>query len=346
MIRNGAGQSIGAQMIDATAGAAFTGTVTVYVTGDAGTQALGSVGSGICTHEGNGYHTYKPATAETDYLLIAFTFIGAGAIPQTIQVTTVTTSQQSALQTATGSSAVAIQTLLEEALQEIGVLGAEETGDPADVSFALRKLNRLLDDWNAIREAVYGELFTSYTLTPNLQPHTIGPNSATFTVTQRPVDLLGANLILTNVTPNVRTPITLRDSDWWGDLAVLDLTSSIPTDCYYSPAWPNGAIYLWPIPTAAYHLELQTRVLLNAVTLADTFWLPPGYRNAITLTLAEALAPAFHATLTQGTIQQASQARARIFANNDQTPRLTTLDAGMPGATGQSTFNYRSRSFG
>lgn len=85
MQKNVAGQKIGAQMIDATTGAAFASTVTVYVTGDAGTQAIGSVGSGICTNEGNGYYTYAPAQAETNYDLIAFTFTGTGAIPATIQ---------------------------------------------------------------------------------------------------------------------------------------------------------------------------------------------------------------------------------------------------------------------
>jgi hypothetical protein len=84
--KNVAGQKIGAQLVSATDGSEFTGTVTVYVTKDAGTQAIGSVGSGVCTHEGNGYHTYSPSQAETDGDLIAFTFIGTGAVPVTVQV--------------------------------------------------------------------------------------------------------------------------------------------------------------------------------------------------------------------------------------------------------------------
>jgi hypothetical protein len=88
MKKNVAGQKVGAQMITAADGSAFTGTVTVYVCGDAGAQALGSVGSGVCTHEGNGYHTYAPAQAETNYDLAAFTFIGTGAIPATVQIYT------------------------------------------------------------------------------------------------------------------------------------------------------------------------------------------------------------------------------------------------------------------
>jgi hypothetical protein len=88
MKKSVAGQKIGAQMITAADGTAFTGAVTVYVTVDAGTQAVGSVGSGACTHEGNGYHTYAPSQAETNGDLCAFTFIGTGAVPVTVQVFT------------------------------------------------------------------------------------------------------------------------------------------------------------------------------------------------------------------------------------------------------------------
>lgn len=88
MKKNVAGQKIGAQMVSATDGSAFTGAVTVYVTLDAGVQAVGSVGAGACTHEGNGYHTYAPAQAETNGDLAAFTFIGTGAVPGTVQIYT------------------------------------------------------------------------------------------------------------------------------------------------------------------------------------------------------------------------------------------------------------------
>lgn len=88
MQKDVAGQRIGVQMVSASDGSAFTGTVTVYVTGDAGTQAIGSVGSGVCTHEGNGYHSYAPDQAETNFDLIAFTFVGSGAVPVTVQVYT------------------------------------------------------------------------------------------------------------------------------------------------------------------------------------------------------------------------------------------------------------------
>ena len=88
MKKNVASQVVGAQMVSASDGSAFTGAVACHVTGDGGTQAVGSVGFGACAHEGNGFHTYAPAQAETNYDHVAFTFIGTGAVPATVQIYT------------------------------------------------------------------------------------------------------------------------------------------------------------------------------------------------------------------------------------------------------------------
>ena len=86
MKKNVASQSIGAEMITAADGTAFTGTVTVLITIDNGTQSAS--GGTAPAHEGNGYHSYTPTQAETNGDHIAFTFTGTGAIPATVQVYT------------------------------------------------------------------------------------------------------------------------------------------------------------------------------------------------------------------------------------------------------------------
>lgn len=86
MKKNVGSQVIGAQMITAADGTAFTGAVSVFVTGDGGTQGAG--GGAAPAHEGNGFHSYTPTQAETNFDHIAFTFTGTGAIPCTVQVYT------------------------------------------------------------------------------------------------------------------------------------------------------------------------------------------------------------------------------------------------------------------
>lgn len=87
MRRNISGQIVGVQLNSKADGSAITsGTTTVFVTGDGGVQAAGSVGAGACTHEGQGFWTYAPAQAETNYDHVAFTFTNTNAVQATVQV--------------------------------------------------------------------------------------------------------------------------------------------------------------------------------------------------------------------------------------------------------------------
>jgi hypothetical protein len=86
MKKNISGQVIGAHLISKTDGSdVTTGTTTVYVTGDNGTQATGS---GTVAHKGNGFWTYSPTQAETNYNHVAFTFVNSSAVSVTVQVYT------------------------------------------------------------------------------------------------------------------------------------------------------------------------------------------------------------------------------------------------------------------
>lgn len=340
MIRNQNNQSIGAQMISAATGAAFTGAVTVYITIDAGVQAIGSVSAGLCTHEGNGYHTYRPSDLETDGALIAFTFVGSGAIPQTIQVVTITESQESAIATATGTLAITVTQLVTDALREIRVINAVDPASGEEAEFVLRKLNRLLDNWNADRLMVYGNVIDSIPITASLQPHTIGPNSATFSAIQRPVSIDGATLIV----GTTRYPLDCdHDAAWWNARSDQSLTGQ-PTDLYYEPTWPNGSIYLYPVVTIGDTLEIVRRVVLGQLTLTDTFSLPPGYQDAITLTLAEECVGPFGVAMPQMLPGDAAKARARVFGNNAVSVKVSTADWGVPGRSG-SYFDYVTRRY-
>lgn len=339
MIRATAGQPIGAQIRDASTGAAFSGTVTVYIKGDLTPQAQGSVGGGVAASDGHGYFEYVPSAAETDFNHIAFTFDGIGAVGATIQIETITPAQVSALQTATGLGSVIVSDLIVEAYAEIRVARAGDTLAPELLAFGVSKLNRLLDRYNADPRAAHTVGFQSFVPTPNHAPHTIGPNSADWTITGRPTKIIGANVILNTVSPAIRLPIRIRDDEWWLNEAVQGLATSIVTDLYYEPDWPNGMVNLWPVPTAAYPIELELNATYAVLQDTDVFWLPYGYRDAITLRLGCELASANGQDPSPYLLKTAQDAEALLFAQNDQSPNLVTRDAGMPGGRG-GRFNH------
>ncbi len=86
MIKNTASQVIAAQLNSLTDGSPVTtGTTTVYVLGDGGTQGAGG---GTVTHEGQGTWSYVPTQAETNYAHICFTFTNSAAISAAVNVYT------------------------------------------------------------------------------------------------------------------------------------------------------------------------------------------------------------------------------------------------------------------
>jgi hypothetical protein len=99
------------------------------------------------------------------------------------------------------------------------------------------------------------------------------------------------------------------------------------------------------VPQTAYDVQLMTRVLLDDVALTtSSYELPPGYYDAIRLTLAEKGQRPFGRPADVTLINDASHARAVIFDNNVTIPRLRTKDPGMtPGKGGfTADFNWLS----
>lgn len=247
--------------------------------------------------------------------------------------------------------AITYRNICFDALGELQMYQAGDVPAPEDLDFTQQKLVRLLDNWNADDRAVYAEVFDTFTLVPSLSPHTIGPSGATWTLSQRPESIEGMSLILPATPNNVNIPIIVRDYQWWMAQSVQALTTNYPTDCYYETDWPNGKLFFWPIPQAAYDVQLTRRTVLDsAFSISASFSLPPGYRDAITLTLAEDLVSSFGAAARPAPLlpQKAREARARVFGANAMVPRIATADYGMPtGAESatMTTFNYYSRTW-
>lgn len=218
------------------------------------------------------------------------------------------------------------------------------TQAPEENSDALLILNQIVDQWAARKAYAYSVGFTSYTLTPNHAPHLIGPGMASpdFAMGVRPVRIESAQLILNSATPNVDVPLNLRDETWWADQRIKSLATNVPTDLYYSPDWPNGSLNLWPVPSFAYGLRLETWTsIAQFASVATTFSAPPAYLKALTLALAEELCIWFGSDPPAGLAERAARARVALQMNNDKSPRISSADFGTRGKP-RGDFNYYS----
>lgn len=235
--------------------------------------------------------------------------------------------------------------LITDAFIEIGAVAPGEYPSPEEQQWGLRKLNRLIDEWQARQAYVYSYAFDVYTLVAGLSPHTIGPSAvATFKTNgqPRPVRLESAALLLNNDTTTgvVDLPMNIRDRQWWAANQVKGIQTNVPTDVFYDPTFPDGSLYFWPVPNAQQQVRLQFwQTVIQFVSIQDPIggpggpgtW-PEGYRAAITDTLAESLCSASNRAVPPDLKERAMRERAAVFGNNAKSPRMATQDSGMPRA--------------
>jgi hypothetical protein len=244
--------------------------------------------------------------------------------------------------TPANSITVKVSDLISDALKEINKLAAGEPLPIEESADVKRKLQRLIDRWNARRPLIYNVNFSTFPMIPNHAPHTIGPG-ANFDVSQRPVEILTASVVLTVGGTSVDVPIDVRGDAWWARQAVKNQTSTFPTDVYYSPDWPNGSLYFWPVPTQANQIRLQMRTVLAQVTAYNqSFSMPPGYWDLLVRELAIDIAPMYGVPVSADMREGWQRALKAVTSNNIASPRGSTADAGMPGVNTRGGFSYVS----
>lgn len=153
------------------------------------------------------------------------------------------------------------------------------------------------------------------------------------TVSTRPVKVESANIVLNNLNPIVKVPLHIRDADWWAANSVPTITSTIPTDMYYEPTFPNGLIYLWPMQVQSYGLELVVwDNLADISSLSYPFYLPQGYEDAITYSLAESFIPSYQVpqSIAMNVMRMAAKSRAQLHKQNSKSPTMVSRDVGIP----------------
>lgn len=334
-IRNTAWRGIDAQMISASTGGAFIGTVTCYVNGDETGQVLGQVGGGVCVSDGNGAYHYVPAVSETNYTKIAFTFIGLGAVNQMVQIATVPGQPPSTLTT----GQMSVQGIVRNALRRINVIQSGQTNiDGGLLSDGFTFLNLMMDAWQRDRltkpymQATYANLNAVKGVPGN--PYTVGPGGDFNLI--RPTQIEHMNFQDNSQNPPLERPLTALTNDAYAAIPLKTLTNTLPGAFYYQPSYTNslGSIYLWMIPTQS-NLQgvLYTRAPIpQFATLNDVVILPPAYCFAIIDNLAVICA----STLREGIppdpmlIQNAAMLKAELKRGNIEfmdlsvDPALTT----------------------
>jgi hypothetical protein len=227
--------------------------------------------------------------------------------------------------------------LLRMSMQDLGVLGAGESGAGEHLSDGLRRLQMMLGGWglDALTAArTQGEYFPTI---PGQQHYSIGPGMELDT--PRPVgqqSVVAAGLVLNAGQPNaVEIPRAMMTYDQYISIRVKTLQSPLFTHVLYvpgatgpgpNPTPPPGThtfgvshITLWPVPTEANPLVLYIeRMVPMFENLTTAYPVPDGLTAAIQYNLTVALAPMFQVEPPAEVVRQARLSYAAMKRTNYQ----------------------------
>ena len=223
------------------------------------------------------------------------------------------------------------QSIISFALRSIGVGAVGQSALAQDNTDAFDMLNGMLGQWNRKRWLIWHLVDTAFTVT-GAQSYTVGPGG-NFNI-PRPDRLETAYFRQTvSAVPNqVDYPLQLLQSrEDYSSIALKTLTSW-PQFIFYDSAYPIGAVYPWPLPTAALgDLHIVTKDnLVQFSSLTQNINLPPEYTEAIWSNLAVRLAAMYPGVeLNPVTAGLAKASLATIRGANTQIPQMS-----MPSGVG------------
>lgn len=211
----------------------------------------------------------------------------------------------------------------------LGALGQNETPEAGELDDSLEALNDMLDGWSQNSLSVNQFTNVSVTWPANQATRTIGPTGDF--VETRPSQVLRAE----HLRSGVHYPIDILQYDRWLAIADRTVTSTLADRLYVEYTMPDAVLYLYPVPAEAATIKLYYEAPLSSfATVTTDVTLPPGYRRAITYSLAVELAAEFGRPVPAVVRSVQTQAMRSIQARNSR-----PLSA-RQGAVGLSRHGY------
>jgi hypothetical protein len=175
--------------------------------------------------------------------------------------------------------------LLTNALQDSGVIGIDESVEPAILTRAFRHANWILTDWARKRWLCYRIQDYAVVSTGALN-YSVGLGG-NININPRPDRIEYAFLRFLNQpfgsSLYVDIPLHIIQShEDYARIAVKNV-GTLPWQVFYDPVWPVGVLFPWPVPQASlYELHIGFKVVLPRFSsVAQVINFPPEYEFAL-----------------------------------------------------------------
>jgi hypothetical protein len=220
-----------------------------------------------------------------------------------------------------------VNEIITDAYGEIGVYGPTDTISTQDSSFAIRRLNMILNTWGA--QPLMSAGLQGYVLS-------VAAGQADYTIQPLATRIRSAHILYPGTNPLVY-PLEVMsrlDYEYLKSRRYYDFTMR-PDTLVYQDGSPTSTLTLAPTPDKNCAVKLWYDSLPSSVSsTADTLNFTYGYYKALMLQLALELAPSFQASISPIT-QTAWQDAIRTVKMQNTQQQGTPYDPRMPGLNGR-----------
>lgn len=175
--------------------------------------------------------------------------------------------------------------LVNRALRMLGVLETGKTAGSDESSEALTVLNARIDAYRNDGLMCYAFREETLTLSNGTASYTLGTSGSPSLNTTRPLEIKAAWI----VDSSNDYPVEIINDLQYAAIPAPTTSGDWPSKANYKASYPNGTLYVYPVPNATRTMKLLTQVPLAALALADTLAVPPGWEDFMAGDLALAL---------------------------------------------------------
>jgi hypothetical protein len=187
--------------------------------------------------------------------------------------------------------------LLQNALEDGGIVGIDEDIEPIILNKAFRHANWLLAQWARKRWLVYSLSEYSFVST-GAQTYSVGQGQIV-NINPRPDRLEYAFLRFLAISSSPQFPVDIpldiiSSKEDYSRITVKNI-GTLPWRVFYDPQWPVGVLFPWPVPQQGlYELHFGFKTVLPRFqALNQPIAFPPEYESALSWALARRLRTAF-----------------------------------------------------
>lgn len=224
--------------------------------------------------------------------------------------------------------ATTVQLIITRALRLLSEINSGAAPTASESADALTTLNAMLDSWRNDRLMCYALREEAIPLIQGNITRTIGPTGDL--VTTRPVKIESARVDVGLIS----YPVKVIQEQEYSMIGIKTQQQSWPMRMWYQCSFPNGTIYLWPVPAQSCTLYVTTwTTVLSFAALTDAVSLPPGWEQALATNLAIQMASEYATQPSAMVMKMAADSLKLIKRVNNKPVRMYFDNSLLTGAT-------------